>query len=199
MNPTDIGKAYDQITHLWESDDFDRNNGIEQHKRAIAFTNNKGAALDVGCGCSGRLIDLLLDQGFQPEGLDVSAEMLKLAKTKHPDIKFYQEDICNWPLPKKYDFITAWDSIWHIPLEQQVYVLTKLLSGLNSEGVFIFSCGGLDDAGEHTDDAMGEKVYYSTLGINGFLKVISDAGCICRHMEYDQYPEMHTYFIVQKP
>ena len=198
MNPTDIGKAYDQITHLWESDDFDRNNGIEQHKRAIAFTNNKGAALDVGCGCSGRLIDLLLDQGFQPEGLDVSAEMLKLAKTKHPDIKFYQEDICNWPLPKKYDFITAWDSIWHVPLDQQVDVLTKLLSGLNSEGVFIFSCGGLDDAGEHTDDAMGEKVYYSTLGINGFIKAISDAGGICRHMEYDQHPEMHTYFIVQR-
>ena len=65
--------------------------------------------------------------------------------------------------------------------------------------MFIFSCGGLDEAGEHKDDTMGEEVYYSSLGVDGFLKVISDAGCICRHMEYDQYPEMHTYFIVQKP
>lgn len=198
MKPKDTGQAYDRITHLWESDNFDKNNGIEQHKRAIAFSKNKGAALDVGCGCTGRFIGLLLDEGFEPEGVDVSDEMLKLAKTKHPDTTFYHEDICEWVLPKTYDFITAWDSIWHVPLEQQVNVLTKLLSGLNSEGVFIFSCGGLDDENEHTDDAMGEKVYYASLGINGFLKVISDTGCICRHMEYDQYPELHTYFIVQK-
>ena len=198
MKPKDIGKAYDLITRLWESDNFDKNNGIQQHKRAITFSKNKGVALDVGCGCTGRFIDLLLDKGFEPEGLDVSDEMLKLAKTKHPHTAFYHEDICEWILPKTYDFITAWDSIWHVPLEQQVNVLTKLLLGLNSGGVFIFSCGGLDDENEHTDDAMGEKIYYSSLGINGFLKVISGAGCICRHMEYDQYPELHTYFIVQK-
>lgn len=199
MKPKDIGQAYNRITHLWQSDSFDSTNGIEQHRRAIAFSKNKGVALDVGCGCTGRFIDLLLDEGFEPEGLDVSDEMLKLAEEKHPDITFYDEDICEWALPKTYDFITAWDSIWHIPLDQQVNVLTKLLSGLNSGGVFIFSCGGLDDENEHTDDAMGEKVYYSSLGINGFLNVISDTGCICRHMEYDQYPELHTYFIVQKP
>jgi len=199
MKPKDIGEAYDRITHLWESDNFDKNNGIEQHKRALTFTKNKGAALDVGCGCTGRFIDLLLDEGFEPEGVDVSDEMLKLAKTKHPDTVFYHEDICEWVLPKTYDFITAWDSIWHVPLQQQVNVLTKLLSSLNSRGLFIFSCGGLDDESEHTDDAMGEKVYYASLGISGFLKVIADAGCICRHMEYDQYPELHTYFIVQKP
>lgn len=199
MKPKDIGNAYNLITHLWESDNFDKNNGIEQHKRAIAFSKNKGAALDVGCGCTGRFIDLLLGEGFEPEGLDVSDEMLKRAKKKHPDTAFYHEDICEWLLPKKYDFITAWDSIWHVPLEQQINVLTKLLSALNSGGVFIFSCGGTDEAGEHTDDAMGEEVYYSSLGVNGFLKVFADSGCLCRHMQYDQHPELHAYFIVQKP
>ena len=199
MKPVDIGKAYNQITHLWESGDFNRENGIEQHKRAIAFVENKGLALDVGCGSTGRIIDLLLAEGFESEGLDVSDEMLRLAKIKHPDITFYQEDICEWSLPKKYDFITAWDSIWHIPLNQQVNVLTKLLSSLSSGGVFIFSCGGVDEEGEHTDDTMGVDVSYSSLGVNGFLKVFKDAGCVCRHMEYDQYPELHTYFIVQKP
>ena len=37
MNPHDIGKAYDQITHLQETEGYNRNNGIDQHKRAIAF------------------------------------------------------------------------------------------------------------------------------------------------------------------
>ena len=50
MNLHDIGKAYDQITHLWETEGYNRNNGIDQHKRAIAFVKNRVKALDVYCG-----------------------------------------------------------------------------------------------------------------------------------------------------
>lgn len=32
--PEEIGKAYDQITHLWENKKFDQTNGIKQHKKA---------------------------------------------------------------------------------------------------------------------------------------------------------------------
>lgn len=198
MNPIDIGKAYNEITHLWLSDKFNRNNGIEQHKRAIAFVKKRTFALDVGCGCTGRFIDLLLEEGFKPEGIDVSDKMIRLATKRHPDINFHKADVCEWIPSKRYDFITAWDSIWHIPLDQQEKVITKLISCLNANGVLIFSCGGTDEQGEHKDDFMGPEVYYSTLGINGFLQLIMSVGGICRHFEYDQYPELHCYFIVQK-
>lgn len=198
MKPTDIGKAYDQITHLWESENFKSDNGIAQHKRALSFVKNKGKALDVGCGCTGRIIDLLLEEGFSPEGLDISEAMITLARKKHPEINFHQQDICEWETNVCYDLISAWDSIWHIPLNQQEKVLSKLVSKLNSDGVLIFSFGGLDKEGEHTDDFMGPQVYYSTLGTNGFLALLSSLGCSCRHLEYDQQPELHAYLIVQK-
>lgn len=198
MKPEDIGKAYNQITHLWQRKDFNHDNGIAQHQRAIAFVRNKGAALDVGCGCTGRFIELLFEKGFDVEGLDISSEMLQLVKEKHPNVTFFLADICEWEPPKKYDFITAWDSIWHIPLSQQQAVLAKLLSSLNSGGVCIFSFGGLDEPNEHVNSAMGPEVYYSTLGVTGFLKVISQSGCVRRHLEYDQYPELHTYIIAQR-
>lgn len=199
MNPKDIGRAYDNITHLWESQDFNRNNGIEQHKRALAFVENRGKALDVGCGCTGRFIDLLHNEGFTPEGIDISQEMTRLAKNRHPNVTFHHQDICEWAIEEKYDFITAWDSIWHIPIEQQENVLTKLVSCLNAGGVLIFSFGGTDEPGDHTDNFMGPEVYYSTLGTNGFLKLLIGLGCICKHLEFDQHPELHTYLIVQKP
>lgn len=41
MKPIDIGKAYDEITHLWESDGFNMKNGIAQHEKAIAFTKQR--------------------------------------------------------------------------------------------------------------------------------------------------------------
>lgn len=198
MEPREISNAYDQITDRWDDDRFNRDNGIHQHQRAIAFVESNGNALDVGCGCTGRFIDLLLSNGFKPEGVDISREMLKLARKRHPDIEFYHQDICEWDPPKQYDFITAWDSIWHIPLDQQARVLTKLISSLNIGGVFIFSCGGIDAQGEHTDKFMGPEVYYSSLGINGFLTLFMSLGSVCRHLEYDQYPELHAYFIVQK-
>lgn len=198
MNPKEIGKAYDTITHLWVREDFNRMSGIAEHKRALAFVENKGKALDVGCGCTGRFVDLLLSEGFTPEGIDISEEMIRLARRRHPELSFHHQDICEWTITEKYEFITAWDSIWHIPLEQQENVLTKLVSSLNVGGVLIFSFGGTNEKSDHTDNFMGPEVYYSTLGTNGFLELLIRLGCICRHLEYGQHPELHTYLIVQK-
>ncbi len=198
MNPKEIGKIYDKITHLWVREDFNRTNGIDQHRRALGFVKNKGKALDVGCGCTGRFIELLISEGFTPEGVDVSKEMIRLAGLRHPQVIFHHQDICEWHIGERYDFITAWDSIWHIPLDRQKFVLEKLISSLNAGGVLIFSFGGTEEQGDHTDNFMGPEIYYSTLGTNGFLKLLIGLDCICRHLEYDQHPELHTYLIVQK-
>ena len=48
MKPSEISKTYNKITHLWEREEFDRENGIAQHKKAIKFVKNHGKALDVG-------------------------------------------------------------------------------------------------------------------------------------------------------
>jgi SAM-dependent methyltransferase len=198
MTPTEIAASYDQIADRWSSDGFPHTNGIAQHERAIAFLREKRCALDIGCGSSGRIIDLLIRSGFDVEGLDVSSRMIELAQQRHPKIKFHHADIRTWDFPRKYDLISAWDSIWHLPLSAQASVLTKILHGLTSGGVCIFTTGGLDGPAEKVDSAMGPQMYYSVLGIPDTLKLISETGCVCRHLEYDQYPESHLYVIAQK-
>ena len=198
MKPNETAKAYDQITHLWTSDKFNRSNGIEAHKKALQFLDSPKTALDIGCGCTGRFFDLLIEEGIEPEGVDISAEKFRLAKEKYPQLTLYNEDICNWNIPKQYDFITAWDSIWHIPLSEQEAVLTKIINALNNGGVFIFSFGAIDEPGEHTDASMGPEVYYSTLGTNGFISLMIRLGCAIKHFELDQHPELHAYMIVEK-
>jgi len=198
MTPNEIANSYDQLAAHWNSDTFPRDNGIEQHKRALAFLKEGRCALDIGCGSSGRIIDLLISRGFDVEGLDISTVMIELAKQRHPNVTFHHGDICEWEFPRKYDFISAWDSICHVPLVQQAPVLKKILHGLTSGGVFIFTTGGLDAPSEKVDLAMGPQMYYGVLGIPNLLKLISAAGCICRHLEYDQYPELHLYIIAQR-
>lgn len=95
--------------------------------------------------------------------------------------------------------MSAWDSLWHLPLPEQEPVLKRMLDALMPGGVCLFTMGGLDAPQEKVDSAMGPRLYYSTLGIPGMLGVLSDAGCRCRHLEYDQYPEPHLYVIAQKP
>ncbi len=140
----------------------------------------------------------LLSQGFALEGVDISAEMLTLARKKHPLVTFHHADICDWNLPRHYDFISAWDSIWHVPLSLQEHVLKKLLEGLEPEGVLIFTTGGVDSPNEKTDSYMGPEMYYGALGIPNLLALLGRMGCVCRHLEYDQYPELHVYIIAQK-
>lgn len=198
MTPDEIAKSYDQIAGRWNSDEFQRSNGIEQHERAIAFLNNRRNALDIGCGSSGRFIDLLIGHGLTVEGLDVSARMIELAKVRHPDTAFHHADISTWEFTSKYDLISAWDSIWHLPLADQEIVLTKILQGLTSDGICIFTTAGLDGPEEKTDSAMEPPMYYSVLGIPRTLQVIAENHCVCRHLEYDQYPEPHLYIIAQR-
>lgn len=124
--------------------------------------------------------------------------MIRLARQRHPHISFHHEDICEWQAPHVFDFITAWDSIWQVPLERQEQLLRKLVTSLSPGGVLIFSCWGTDEQDELRDDYMGPEVYYSSPGINTYLQLFATLGCVCRHFEYDQYPELHTYFIVQK-
>jgi len=141
---------------------------------------------------------LLLSHGFEVEGLDLSERMLELARQRHPDVTFHHADICRWTPDGRYDFISAWDSIWHVPMAEQAAVLDKLLGCLQPGGVCIFTIGGLDEPGEKTDAAMGPEMYYSTLGISKVLQLMEAAGCVCRHLEYDQYPEPHVYLIAQR-
>ncbi len=198
MLPSEIGQSYDTLAQVWQERMLESTYGIPQFKRALGFTQKHGFALDVGCGSSGRVIDLLLSHNFKVEGLDVSAKMLTLIRNLHPHLSFYHEDISTWELPRSYDFISAWDSIWHLPLAKQEPVMRKLCAGLAPDGVMIITTVGLDVPGEKSDTEMGPPVQYSYLGLPQTLALLTEAGCVCRHLEYDQYPEKHVYIIAQK-
>jgi SAM-dependent methyltransferase len=197
MDPESIGRGYDNIASHWQ-EPFLQTNSLAQFEKAIRFTENRGPALDIGCGSSGRFIDLLSKHDFVPEGLDVSKEMIALAKQRHPAVPFHHANIATWNFPKKYDFISAWDSTWHLPLSLQEPVLRKICDGLADHGIFIFTTGGLDGPAEKLDSFMGVQLSYGVLGIPKTLELLHRFGCVCRHLEYDQYPEKRLYVIAQK-
>ena len=199
MRPNEVAASYDRIASRWTSSTFDKNNGVAQYQRALSFLSHTGgAALDIGCGSSDRLLSVVRTRGLQVEGLDISAEMLRLAREANPQVTFHEADICDWAFPRLYDFISAWDSIWHVPLSQQRAVLLKLCAGLTPGGVIIFTAGGLEVPDEHQNAHMGVPMYHATLGVPTIFSSLREGGCVLRHFEYDQHPQPHVYFVAQR-
>lgn len=198
MSPEQQARNYDQIAEHWNGPRFNRENGVAQHKRALRLTQTEGPGLDVGCGSSGRIIDLMLEHGLDPEGLDYSSEMLRLARARHPDLAFHHANVCDWRADKQYVFISAWDSIWHVPSEHQEAVLRNLCGLLMPGGVLIFTTGAVDEAGDGSNPFLGQELYHAALGMPAILSLLADCRCIVRHLENDDWPNPHLYIIAQK-
>jgi predicted TPR repeat methyltransferase len=196
-----IASAYDAIADRWLNERFNQANGVRQHERALSFLQPGagGWVLHAGCGCNTRFNAALREHGMQIEGVDISERMVALARETDPAALLHHADICAWQPRRSYRFISAWDSIWHVRLDRQRALMLKLMAALDAGGVFIFTAGGLDAEDEHVDAAMGPVMYYGTLGIPGLLDVIGEAGCVCRHLEFDQLPEKHLVIVVQRP
>lgn len=199
MKPEETGLHYDQIALSWQKRHIHSSYGIAALERAIRFVENKSSALDIGCGSSGRFIEVMIQHGFTPTGVDISAGMIALARQRHPEANFYVANICTWNFPRAYDLISAWDSTFHLPLIEQHPVLKKRCHGLNPGGILLFTCGGTLGTEEISGGFEDQSFDYSTLGVNEFLRLLIEFGCTCKHLEYDQYPENHVCIIAQKP
>ena len=64
--------------------------------------------IDVACASGDFISYLRKNNNLEIEGIDYSSELLKIAKLKNPDLKFYKRDLNkNINLKKKFDFVTC--------------------------------------------------------------------------------------------
>lgn len=196
MEPALTGEKYDKIAQWWNDRHKNSGYGVKQLEKAVSFASSGGAALDVGCGAGGRFVRILQSNGFKIIGLDVSKEMIRLASSNHPDETFIHSDIATWETTERFNFIIAWDSIFHLPLELQRPVLSKLCKLLAEDGVLIYTFG--DGSGGGTSEWRGQTLYHSTLGISENLQVLQENSLSLLHLELDQFPEKHVYVVAIK-
>lgn len=98
---------------------------------------------DIACG-TGSVALYFASMGYKTFGLDLSKEMLQIAKDKADEhnlkIKFSRQDIRNFTLPNKVDLITCnFDSLSYIlDTKEMKEVFQSVSKNLNPKGLFIF-------------------------------------------------------------
>ncbi len=117
----DIRRAYDTIAVEY-ADMFRTELDRRPLERALlaAFAELVGdrPVADLGCG-PGRLTAHLRDLGVSASGIDLSPEMIAIARRDHPDVRFEVGSVLALDLPDGgLGGLLAWYSLIHLPPEQ---------------------------------------------------------------------------------
>ncbi|MCI1956191.1 MAG: class I SAM-dependent methyltransferase [Oscillospiraceae bacterium] len=104
-------------------------------------TKGKPTVLDLGCG-NGALTHKLTEEGMPALGMDASADLLQIAREKHPGLTFLEGDATNFTLPEPVDVVFS-NAVFHwIGREKQPDLLECVYRSLKPNGQFIFEFGG---------------------------------------------------------
>ena len=77
--------------------------------------------LETACG-TGRLAKRLYENGYDVVGLDLSEEMLDIARERVPDIKFVQDDVRDFDLDDRFDAVVCLGhSFAHMINDEDIY------------------------------------------------------------------------------
>lgn len=132
-----IAKYYDNVIGAG----FETNQYLK--KRINRYNKNTRSVLELGCGTGNNL--LTLGKSMELTGIDISGEMLNIAKRKLPRCSFYRQDIRDFSFNKKFDLIIClYDTLNHILLFSEWKKIFKNVNNhLNKGGLFIFDINTL--------------------------------------------------------
>lgn len=99
--------------------------------------------LDVGCG-TGWFLEVAMQEGFVAYGLELGKE-IAAATSKRLKIKVFTETLQEMPVSEKFDVITLFDLLEHVPDPKAV--LRSVREHLNPGGIALIFCPNLDSVG----------------------------------------------------
>ena len=125
---------YDEIMEVIEYDGW-----VDLTKKYLTPTSK---VLDLACG-SGTLAISLANNGYNVRGLDLSPEIIGVAKEKaimnHAEVKFDVKDMTNFSYEEKFDVITCYfDSVNFLNKDEVVKMMNCVYDNLVDGGYFIF-------------------------------------------------------------
>lgn len=188
----DLKHTYNKIAKDWHNDhqtDTWSKAGVDKF---ISLMSKGDLILDAGCG-SGMKSKLLIDNCLKVIGIDISENMIEIARKDVPAAKFFEMDIREAAkLKETFDGIFAQASILHIPKKEAQKTLEVLANKLKIGGYFYIAVKekrGVDEEIKKENDYGYEyerffsyytideiKVYFTDLKMNIVYETVTNSG-----------------------
>ncbi len=129
-------KFYDQIASEYTQEHgYNEQLSLPALKKFLKLLPKNSSVLDVGCG-GGQDSQFLTENGCSVFGIDISKEMIKLAKNFSSKAKFEVVDVLDLDSKiKKYGGIWCCRVFHHISIKDQVKFVKKLRNLLKVDGI----------------------------------------------------------------
>jgi SAM-dependent methyltransferase len=131
--------AYAQLDRFYDAAMGDRTEMASYIRRLIRRHKPRARTLlELACG-TGAILKILA-KSYDVAGLDLSPQMLFLARKKLPHVRFYRKDMASLDLGKKFDvIICVFDSINHVlKFANWKKIFRNAARHLEEDGLFLF-------------------------------------------------------------
>ena len=177
---TELSKSYDALAATYASGRhlFDTSPLLHQ---CAALVPGNARVLDVGCGAGEPVSAYFAKRGDQVTGIDISSEMLELARRQVPAANFTQMDLRHLEFAEaQFDLLTAVYCVFHLDREEHQSIFDGFARVLKPGGIVLLTLACKGYTGEDEFDGniefLGHSLPYSHDRPEVALQKLSQAG-----------------------
>lgn len=177
-------ETYEKIADIYTQQYFNDLRDTPYIDKFLTLLPKGAKVLDVGCG-PGNFAQYIHEKGFDIEGVDLSQEMLKIAKSKVPGVVFNLMDMRTLEYPEcTFDGLLVAYSLIHIPSEEIHKTLIGFNTVLNPNGLLMIIAQG-GEADKIVDEPLlkGEQIFINFFTKERLIVFLTDAGFKIEYQE----------------
>jgi len=190
-----IRGLYERHARAW---DRDRGRSCVQEKpwldRFLRFVQPGGTVLDIGCGMGEPIARYIIDRGFHVTGIDSSPTLIGLAQSRFPQEAWIVGDMRQLALNRRFDGILAWDSFFHLNMNDQRAMFPLFAAHANAGAPLMFTSG--TEQGVAMGEYEGEALFHASLDTEEYEQLLAGNGFTVQAFKADD-PDCgnHTIWI----
>ena len=183
MNKQDVIAFFDHLAHHWDAD------MIRNDQVIATILDNAGivagkSVLDVACG-TGVLFPDYLARGIDDlTAIDISSEMVRIAKEKFPQISILCGDVETADFDKKFDCIMVYNAFPHFPDPDKL--VATLSSLLNPSGTLSIAHGMSRAAIDRHHEGSASKISMGLMHEDSLAEIFSKYLTVTEKISNDQ-------------